>query len=54
MGCPEVLYIPFFVSLPKSAKISQTQRKEYTRLQGSLFQFISRYSPEIRVLIFPL
>ena len=28
-----------------------TQRKENTRLQGSLFQFISCYSPEIQVLI---
>ena len=36
---------------PKSAEISQTQRKEHTRLQGSLFQSISRYSPEIRVHI---
>ena len=39
----------------KLAKISwnfaETQRKECTRLQVSLFQFISRYSPEIRVLI---
>ena len=26
-------------------------RKQCTRLQVSLFQFISRYSPEIRVLI---
>ena len=30
---------------------TETQRKEYTRLQGSLFQLISRYSPEIQVLI---
>ena len=29
----------------------ETQRKEHTRLQVSLFQFISRYSPEFRVLI---
>ena len=37
--------------LAKSAEISQTQRKECIRLQGSLFQLISRYSPEIRILI---
>ena len=30
---------------------AETQRKECTRLQGSLFQFISRYSPETRVHI---
>ena len=35
----------------KSAEISQTQRKEYTRLQVRLFQFISHYSPKIQVLI---
>ena len=27
------------------------QREKYTRLQDSLFQFISRYPPKIRVLI---
>ena len=37
--------------LAKSAEISQAQRKECIRLQGSLFQLTSRYSPEIRILI---
>ena len=35
----------------KSAGISQTQRKEYTRPQVSLFQFICGYSPKIWFLI---
>ena len=30
----------------------ETQRKEHTRLQVSLFQFISRYSTEFRVLFY--
>ena len=47
------VYLPFAPgrNSPKSAEISQTQRKVYTRLQVSLVQFISRYSPEIRLLI---
>ena len=37
---------------PKSAEISQRHKeRNYTRLQGSLFQLISRYSSEIQVLI---
>ena len=39
------------VNAPKSAEISQTKENEYTRLQFSLVQFISRLFSRIRVLI---
>ena len=59
-NCPGLLCIPFFVSLRNfsrfrrvSPHFAETQRKECTRVQGSLLQFISRYSLEIRVLIIP-
>ena len=60
-GIPVYCVFLSFVSMkfqPISARLAEigwnfieTQRKEHTRLQVSLFQFISRYSPEFRVLI---
>ena len=44
----------FYLGLAQiGCNLAQTQRNEYTRLQVRLFQFISRDTPQIRVLFHP-